>query len=286
MTRALTADARILWRMARGKPRTGDAQTDLTRFYAPQAAHYDRFREKLLHGRERMLSALGLGPGMHVCELGAGTGRNVEYFAELAPSLASITLVDLCNPLLEIAKQRLAHLSNVHIHHGDAADFRAAHGFDRVYCAYSLTMMPSWQAVLDNARSLLTATGRIGVVDFYVAKRGEHMAAQSYLKRQLLRRWFAHDGVDLDSRRLKYLRERFVQVVAQESEGGIPYVPAVRAPYYLFVGANPQPAEDARNSPFGRLSAPSLVGALQDTPTESNHEMSHAGKAKPQRSAA
>ena len=47
----LAADARILWRLARGQPRQGDQATRLQAFYAPQAERYDAFRERLRYGR-------------------------------------------------------------------------------------------------------------------------------------------------------------------------------------------------------------------------------------------
>ena len=52
----------------------------LSAFYAPQAHHYDRFRERLLRGRAELIERLPLADGARVVELGGGTGRNAEFF--------------------------------------------------------------------------------------------------------------------------------------------------------------------------------------------------------------
>ena len=48
---ALRADAGVLLSLLRGMPRSATHEERLQAFYAPQAAHYDAFRERLLQGR-------------------------------------------------------------------------------------------------------------------------------------------------------------------------------------------------------------------------------------------
>ncbi|MEO8459840.1 MAG: SAM-dependent methyltransferase, partial [Dokdonella sp.] len=73
---ALRADVDVLRQMARGMPRKSATHAErLTEFYAPQAKHYDRFREKLLHGRAELIASLTIPDGAHIVELGGGTGR-------------------------------------------------------------------------------------------------------------------------------------------------------------------------------------------------------------------
>ncbi len=97
------AEFTTLLRMARGLPEADSHAARLEAFYRPQAEHYDAFRERLLAGRSRMLRALALRAGQRVVELGAGTGRNAEYIADVVPGLQSLTLVHLCPALLEQA---------------------------------------------------------------------------------------------------------------------------------------------------------------------------------------
>jgi S-adenosylmethionine-diacylgycerolhomoserine-N-methlytransferase len=166
------ADLKILASMAKGLPTSGGAASQLDSFYAPQAAHYDRFREKLLHGRAEMLQSLGIQAGHHVAEIGAGTGRTVEFYRDQLDTLGHVDLVDLCEPLLRQAQARLDNHPKVSVHHADACTWAANQPLDRVYFSYSLTMIPPWFAAIDNAYQNLAAGGLIGVVDFQVAPRG------------------------------------------------------------------------------------------------------------------
>jgi len=100
----LLADARILLQLARGNAGRGSHAERLQAFYRPQAAHYDAFRERLLHGRGDLISRLAPPPGGTVVELGGGTGRNLEYFGPRMRSFARVEVVDLCPALLEQAR--------------------------------------------------------------------------------------------------------------------------------------------------------------------------------------
>ena len=104
------ADLRVLWQLARGQSTRGSHADRLNAFYGPQAARYDAFRARLLHGREDVIQALAVPPGSHFVELGCGTGANLDLLARARPvsNLASVTLVDLCPPLLALARARSA----------------------------------------------------------------------------------------------------------------------------------------------------------------------------------
>jgi len=226
----------VLLRLLRGQPRSGDARERLNAFYAPQAERYDAFRSRLLHGRAELIERLELQPGHTVVELGAGTGWNTGCYAALLPYLAATHLVDLCAPLLAQARIRLAGHGNVWIHEADAAQFMPPRAADRVYIAYALTMMPAWERVLENARRMLKPGGRIGVVDFHLPEPRPGDGALAALGRAFWRVWFAHDGVMLDGARLARLRASFEPLVLQQRRGRLPYLPGLKAPYYLFVG--------------------------------------------------
>jgi hypothetical protein len=92
---ALRADFSVLRAMARGMPRASSQADSLAAFYAPQVEHYDRFRERLLHGREQLIGKLPLVDDAHVVDLGGGTGRNIEFFAGRVSRIALYDVVDL-----------------------------------------------------------------------------------------------------------------------------------------------------------------------------------------------
>ena len=83
----LVEDGRVLLRLLRGQPRAANHADRLEAFYAPQAEHYDRFRERLLHGRRELIERLDPRPGQSVVELGGGTGRNLEFLGDRVGTL-------------------------------------------------------------------------------------------------------------------------------------------------------------------------------------------------------
>src|SRR5215475_13700427 len=95
---ALRGDFAILQRMLRGMPRASSHAAALSEFYAPQAQHYDRFRERLLRGRGELIARLPLPERAHVVELGGGTGRNAEFFGLKLDRVDTLEIVDVCAP--------------------------------------------------------------------------------------------------------------------------------------------------------------------------------------------
>ena len=246
----LVADARILWHLLRGAPRSGSHVQRLQHFYAPQARGYDAFRERLLRGRRELIERLPALANARVVELGAGTGRNLEFFGDRLRGFASFELVDLCPPLLSVAKQRVDNLGvdnlgvdmarKVRLIEADVTAFRPANAVDCVYFSYALTMIPDWQRAIDNAIDMLVPGGALGVVDFYLPRGGR-------LSNAFWRRWFAHDGVWLSGAHLPYLRHRLDTVYCEERHGAAPYLPGLKLPYYLFIGRKSTAVPSAAN---------------------------------------
>ncbi len=234
----LVADARILWRLLRGQARSGSHAHRLEDFYAPQATRYDAFRARLLHGRDDLIAALEIPHGARVVELGCGTGSNLAAIGRLRgiDSLHSVHLVDLCPALLAVARQRTHGLVNVEVIEADATTWQPPHPVDRVYLSYALTMMPDWRAVLVNAWSMLAPGGRLGLVDFHLPEGG-HIGRR--IANRFWQAWFAHDGVHLSEQHLKMLESLCVSTHIRQRRARVPYLPGLRAPYYLFVGIKP-----------------------------------------------
>jgi len=235
------SDLPVLWRMLVGMPKKGAHAAKLEDFYAGQAAAYDRFRERLLHGRDELLARLPLHPGTVLVELGCGTGRNLEPIAHRLGGLAAVHLVDLCPSLLAVARQRIAARgwSNVQAVEADATTWQPPQPADIVLCAYSLTMMPDWRATVANACAMLRPGGLLAVVDFTVIDQAvaelAGVSKQPAALRWAWRRWFGHDGVRPDMRMLPHLAANLHTVHLEVQRGTMPYMP-VRAAYTLFIG--------------------------------------------------
>lgn len=233
--------------VTRGRGQTH--QERLEHFYQGQAAGYDAFRRRLLHGRSEMIRALPFPENGVWVDLGAGTGENVEHAVEQLPKLKTVYLVDLCRPLLKVAEQRIAdrQWNNVKTVHDDATAFTPTGGVaDVVTFSYSLTMIPDWFAALENARRLLKPGGIIGVSDFYVSRKHppEGRRRHGWGTRTFWPTWFATDDVFLHPDHLPALQRYFEPVVCVEGRGRVPYVPFLRAPYYYFIGRKKADAAD------------------------------------------
>jgi S-adenosylmethionine-diacylgycerolhomoserine-N-methlytransferase len=247
---ALRGDFAIVQRMLRGMPRAPSHAAALSAFYAPQARHYDRFRERLLQGRETLIERLPLADGARVVELGGGTGRNAEFFGRKLERIESLTIVDICAPLLAEAHERARRIPQLRVVESDATTYEPEEPVDAVYFSYALTMIPDWRAAMANAIAMLKPGGVLGVVDFYVSpvRVGPGLAQHDALTRAFWPAWFRHDGVRVSSQHFPELRRLLPEHSFIEARAKVPYLPLGRVPYYVFVGRKP-----ALHFPHSRL---------------------------------
>ncbi len=238
----LLNDARVLTSLLRGIPRKGEHASRLNDFYRHQAGDYDRFRERLLSGRRELMQRLPLQSGDLVVELGGGTGRNVDFLGTRANLLQRYEVVDLCQPLLDIAKQRAARNPCVQAIEGDATTYRPGRPADVVVFSYALSMIPMWRDAINNAVAMLKPGGTLAVVDFYVsaASPPAGMARHGRFTRWFWPRWFGHDGVRLSSESLETVSACTDRFHLVEDLAKVPYVPSVRVPFYTYMGRKPQ----------------------------------------------
>ncbi len=229
---SLAADARVLWSLLRGQQRGGDHASRLQAFYAPQAEQYDRFRERLLHGRAELYAALPLPEGARIAELGAGTGRNLEFLGARVAGLQRAYLVDLCPALLAVARRRWAEQPQVAVVEADACQWQPQEPLDAVVFSYSLTMIPDWRQAMANAFAMLRPGGVVAVVDFTLAPD------QGAAARWFWRHWFGHDGVRLDPAHGTALRALLPAHQLSYHRAPVPYLPLHTA-YYRFIGRKP-----------------------------------------------
>jgi S-adenosylmethionine-diacylgycerolhomoserine-N-methlytransferase len=224
------ADARVLLQLLRGMPHSADPAASLEAFYAPQAASYDRFRERLLRGRGELMAELTLPARARLVELGAGTGSNLDLLGDRVRECYSVELVDLCPSLLAHARARAARFPNVRVIAADACDYRPENPADCVVFSYSLSMIPDWRRALGNAMEMLRPGGQLAVVDFMLP------SAVNPVLRAFWRNWFGHDGVRLDDAHVSTLGQLLPVHKFVASRAPIPYLPGLRVPYYRFIG--------------------------------------------------
>ncbi|MEO1428346.1 MAG: class I SAM-dependent methyltransferase [Cyanobacteria bacterium J06632_19] len=238
----LIGDIKTVYNLA--KPVRGDThQQRLESFYQNQSKDYDRFRRRLLQGREELYQSLadGDGDGKVWVDFGGGTGANFESISASLSKFAKIYIVDLSPSLLQIAASRISdrHWKNVETVEADVTKFVPQEGVaDIVTFSYSLTMIPEWFAAIEQAKKILKPGGKIGVVDFYVSQKHPPKGWQrhSFFDRNFWPIWFATDNVFLCPNRLAYLHHNFDRVSLTEGMGSLPFVPGLKVPYYRFIG--------------------------------------------------
>lgn len=237
----LLTDLRLLYHMAVAPAKSGPLEERLEALYRHQADAYDDFRRRLLHGREEMMRGLEVPVGGRVLDMGGGTGSNVEYLADRLDRLDSVTIVDLCPSLLRVAEERIRRRgwANVRTVQADATTYEPPDGpVDAITFSYSLTMIPDWFRALDHAGRLLRPGGFIGVADFYVSRKwpAAGLRKHSRFQRFFWPTWFSWDNVFPSADHLPFLQSRFATVRLEEHLGKMPYMPGLRAPYYVFLG--------------------------------------------------
>ena len=252
---SLLADLQTLYHLV--KPTRGDTHAErLESFYGGQAEQYDRFREKLLHGRESLYQQLteqtlsksnqvGSSYSRHTdhiwIDCGGGTGAAFEAIQQSLSNFEQIFIVDLCDSLLDIARDRITqyHWTNVTPTCSDILQFTPPRGpVSIITFSYALTMMPNWFAAIDWAYRWLKPGGYIGVVDFFVAHKhpASYQTPQSWLSRNFWQLWFAADNVFLSADHSAYLHHRFTPISYTETCAKVPYLFGLKAPYYQFIG--------------------------------------------------
>lgn len=214
-------------------------QERLDSFYRGQADAYDQTREQMLHGREELFAALPVGGRW--LDLGSGTGRNADLFGDRLAEFESVALVDLSEPLLDVARQRITEndWSNTRAVHADVTRLdEPNNSANLVTFTYSLTMIPDWFTAIDEAMRVLKPGGTLGVVDFYVSRKhpAEGMKRHYFPTRTFWPAWFGMDNVQPSADHLPYLKSQLESVSLAEESGKLPWLPLVRAPYYRFIG--------------------------------------------------
>ena len=138
-------------------------------YFARHAGEWDELRA--LHSADaevetRLAEALADGPLGTLLDIGTGTGRMAELFADKAERVVAF---DKNLEMLRVARAKLQHLpaSRIELVQGDFADLAFADdSFDTVILHQVLHFAPDPAPVLAEAARVLRGGGRIAIVDF------------------------------------------------------------------------------------------------------------------------
>jgi S-adenosylmethionine-diacylgycerolhomoserine-N-methlytransferase len=168
------------------------AAESMDRMYRHQRRIYDLTRKFYLLGRDGLIRGLKPAPDAHVLEIGCGTARNLVLAAQRFPD-AEYFGVDISQEMLVTARSNIAREKlddAIEVAQADATNFDpkalfCVPRFERIFISYSLSMIPVWRAVLQNALTMLTPNGELHIVDF-----GDQRGLPGFFARSL-QRWLA-----------------------------------------------------------------------------------------------
>jgi S-adenosylmethionine-diacylgycerolhomoserine-N-methlytransferase len=164
----------------------------MDRMYRRQRYVYDFTRRYYLLGRDLLIRRLNPANGDHVLEIGCGTGRNLVAAARRYKDVQFLG-IDISREMLKSSGRAITQAnlqSRVRVAFADAADIDASAlsgrpKFARILISYSLSMIPDWPRVLDEAVRLLADGGELHIVDF-----GRQERLPNWF-RNALRQWLA-----------------------------------------------------------------------------------------------
>ena len=198
-------------------------------YYRLHAKIYDATRWSFLFGRHEIIRLTASEPE-RILEIGCGTGINLAMLAKRYPQ-AAIVGVDVAEPMLQVARKRLAVFGDrIELRHqpyqGDAGNGAT---FDLILASYCLSMInPGWEQVVEAAAEELADSGVLAVVDF-------HDSSFPWFKR-----WMGLNHVRMDGHLLPVIL-RHTSPSAQrvvKAYGGVWH-------YLLYVGGRP-PENESR----------------------------------------
>ncbi|WP_421989982.1 ArsR/SmtB family transcription factor [Qipengyuania sp.] len=151
-------------------------ESEAQAYFSEHAHDWDELRR--LHSSDEaveaaLAKALGEGPLGRLLDIGTGTGRMAELFAERAERIVAL---DKSLAMLRVARAKLQHLpaERVELVQGDFASLPfAVESFDTVLFHQVLHFAQNPDAALAEAARVTRSGGRIAIVDFAAHQREE-----------------------------------------------------------------------------------------------------------------
>jgi ubiquinone/menaquinone biosynthesis C-methylase UbiE len=172
-----------------------------------------------------VIEALALKPGMHVADLGAGSGYFTRRFVEAVTETGKVYVIDIEPEALKYVEDSL-----VHMHRSFEAEFILARpddpkipteSVDLVFVCNTYHHLEERAAYFRNLRASLKPGGRIAIIDFYHDERSGELG---FPKRHLVARETVVEemkdaGYGLTKEHPFLPKQYFLEFECKESEG-------------------------------------------------------------------
>lgn len=146
--------------------RPGHKRIGIIEGYDKWSEKYDRESNPLIALEEPItLDLIGQVKGQQVLDLGCGTGR---YCLLLAQSGAKVVGIDPSSGMMEQAKGKITHSSQITLHQGTLDDLHFPDGqFDLVVSALTLSHLPELEPTFREIGRVLKTGGRLVISDVH-----------------------------------------------------------------------------------------------------------------------
>lgn len=176
-------------------------ESSIKTYYQVHAKIYDLTRWSFLFGRRALVRSIIQRKPSLILEVGCGTGKYLSQLAKQLPS-AQVVGVDISKDMLEVAKNRHGHLSNLRFVQGAYDEtFREKvlqdAKPDMIIFSYMLSMVnPGWERLLACATQDVSDDGHLAMVDF-------HCTPSIWFKK-----WMRKNHVEMNGQVLENIRQR------------------------------------------------------------------------------
>lgn len=149
----------------------------MDRMYRYQRYFYDLTRKYYLIGRDKLITEMPIKKSERVLEVGCGTARNLVALARKFPN-ANFYGLDASSEMLRTAQAKIdaAKVKNITLQTALADEFSyqktfdLPEPFDWIFFSYAVSIIPPWEASIENALDNLKSGKSLYIVDFYDQK--------------------------------------------------------------------------------------------------------------------
>ncbi len=160
------------------------SHTDVENAYTRWAPVYDWAFALVMRPGRRAAAARINAVGGKILDVGVGTGLELPMFADNV----RITGIDLCEPMLDIARKRVADLGLKNVDELRVMDAMnldyADESFDVVVAPYVLTVVPDPERMLNEMARVVKPGGEMILVNHIGAERGPIALIEAWLGRK------------------------------------------------------------------------------------------------------
>lgn len=190
------------------------------KIYNTHAKFYDLTRQFFLFNRKKAVELLDVQKQDRIIDLACGTGLNIPLLLKNT-SPGNLLGIDYSEAMLKKAAKKYPKVNFVK---ADASDYNIFYKFDKIICAYSVSMIDDWEKTIFNARNSLKEEGAFVILDFY---KWSGIIKPFY---PIFKFWLKKYGVNPEKNLESCLKENFEKVEMKILNSGYNFIAVAKFP--------------------------------------------------------